>query len=61
MSDKPIIEDCPNCPNQGFWVDANYYTGEPEQVQCQFCYENKNSVFNNQPKEVNYESIKKMA
>jgi len=49
-----IAEDCPNCPNQG-WYEVtgtyiNRHTGEPEpqqeQEQCQFCYEVKNSRFN---------------
>lgn len=43
MSDEYI--NCPNCPNQGWWVDANPYTGEPEQVQCEFCETEENSVF----------------
>jgi len=43
-------ESCPNCPDQGWYVVAvmNHNTGEaePEQEQCEFCYSNENSVFN---------------
>lgn len=45
---KPI--DCPHCPNQGWFVDSDPHTGEPVQVQCEFCYTNPNSVFNRQNK-----------
>jgi len=49
-----IAEDCPNCPNQGWYEVTGTYinpnNGEPEpqqeQEQCQFCYEQKNSRFN---------------
>lgn len=41
-------EDCPNCPNQGWYVVAgNGVQGEsPEQVQCQWCDITPNSKFN---------------
>lgn len=39
------ILSCPNCPDQGWWVDYNTYAGEPEQVQCEFCYCEPNSKF----------------
>ena len=39
-------KNCPNCPNQGWYVHPNNYTGEPEQVQCEFCECEPNSVFN---------------
>jgi hypothetical protein len=38
---------CPDCPDQGWRVDYNFYSGEPEQVQCGFCHANPKSVFNN--------------
>ncbi len=36
---------CPNCGDQGFYVqpDGN---GEPEQIQCQWCHERADSLFN---------------
>lgn len=37
-------EHCP-CGDVGYFVDAHPYTGEPEQVQCEFCYTNPKSVF----------------
>ena len=37
---------CPNCQDRGWYVVSNYHTGEPEQEQCRFCYETKNSYFN---------------
>jgi len=39
-------KDCSNCPNQGWWQGVNRNTGEPEQVQCEYCYTDPNSVFN---------------
>jgi hypothetical protein len=39
-------KNCPNCTNIGFNVYPNHYTGEPEQEQCQFCYEDPDSIFN---------------
>ena len=46
MNDNVQPEDCPNCDNEGWYIVANSYTGEPEQQQCEFCYMNENSVFN---------------
>jgi hypothetical protein len=65
------VEDCPNCPNQGWYEEGDFQAKErvtrdmaldagdpslegsvcreatgPEQVQCQFCYENPKSRFN---------------
>ena len=37
---------CPNCPDQGWYAEQDYGTEEVMQVQCQFCYETPNSVFN---------------
>jgi outer membrane murein-binding lipoprotein Lpp len=37
--------DCPNCPNQGWYAVPNIHTGEPEQVQCEFCETDENSKF----------------
>lgn len=51
MSDNKQLQDCPYCPNQGWFVVANYYTGEPEQQQCEFCYTVENSVFNKEAQE----------
>ena len=54
--------DCPNCPNQGWYeimITVRGINGEPEpergQEQCQFCYEHPNSRFNivNRIKELN--------
>ena len=30
---------CPHCGGQGFTVQANFHTGEPEQEQCRWCDE----------------------
>lgn len=38
--------NCPYCGDIGWYADYNWYTGEPEQVQCEFCYTESNSVFN---------------
>jgi len=35
---KPQPLECPHCANEGFWIGTEQYTGEPEQVQCEFCY-----------------------
>jgi len=40
------MRSCPNCPNQGWYVQPNQYTGEPEQEQCEFCECEPDSVFN---------------
>lgn len=40
---------CPNCGDQGWYVQATMGEDglpEPEQVQCQWCYENEHSLFN---------------
>ena len=37
---------CPNCPNQGWYAMPNHQTEEIEQVQCEFCNTEPNSVFN---------------
>lgn len=39
-------EDCPYCPNQGWYIRTNPYTGEPEQEQRQWCETIENSKFN---------------
>lgn len=39
-------KNCPHCENVGWYADANPHTGEPEQVQCEFCYTEENSIFN---------------
>jgi len=46
MSDIEIL-NCPDsdCGNKGWYVEPNHFTGEPEQVQCEFCYTEENSVF----------------
>ncbi len=44
---EPCLEHCPHCPDQGWYPRYNYYTGDPEQVQCEWCYTNPKSVFNN--------------
>ena len=41
-----LSKDCPNCDNVGWYVVVNTNTGEAEQEQCQFCYEEPYSVFN---------------
>lgn len=38
---------CPNCPNQGWYAVGSNSDGW-EQVQCEFCYTEPNSVFNSQ-------------
>lgn len=43
---ESAMQSCPNCPDQGWYAMPNHYTGELEQVQCEFCYANPNSVFN---------------
>jgi len=34
-----------HCGNSGYFVDANKYTGDAEQIQCEFCYTQKGSKF----------------
>lgn len=38
-------EDCPNCDNSGSYAGGNCEDG-PEEVQCEFCWTNHNSIFN---------------
>jgi len=45
MNNPSELKVCPNCNNVGWYVVADE-NGEPEQVQCQFCYTEPNSVFN---------------
>lgn len=35
---------CPNCLDQGWYVGGS--ADDPEQVQCEFCYAEENSLFN---------------
>lgn len=44
-------EQCPNCDNVGWYIDSNCssFPWEAEQVQCEFCYTNPNSIFNLMP------------
>ena len=39
------MKSCPDCNNDGFYIVPDK-DGEPEQVQCQFCYTEPDSVFN---------------
>ena len=39
------LEECPCCDNVGWYTESDYW-GEPEQVQCEFCYLTPNSIFN---------------
>lgn len=47
-------ERCPNCPDQGWFAvqiggcdsDGENDTRESVQEQCQWCYQNENSLFN---------------
>ncbi len=41
----PELEDCPFCPNQGWYPDYDR-NGEVVQVQCEFCWTNPLSKFN---------------
>lgn len=38
-------DDCPYCPNEGFYVETDY-NGDPEQIQCEWCYTEPKSKFN---------------
>lgn len=38
------LEDCPNCPNQG-WYPVKNSNNEWEQVQCEWCWTNAKSRF----------------
>lgn len=37
-------EDCPYCPNQGWYFDGD--PEDPEQTQCEWCWTTPNSKFN---------------
>lgn len=37
---------CPNCPDQGWYAEADPRSGDPVQVQCEFCYTLPDSMFN---------------
>lgn len=37
---------CSHCPNQGYYLDYDYYTGEPTQVECEVCHTTPNSLYN---------------
>ena len=39
-----IGEKCPNCDDEGYYAAG--FISNPEQVQCEFCYTVKNSIFN---------------
>ena len=41
---KEYWEHCPDCDDVGYYSAGQYY--EPEQMQCEFCYTNSRSVFN---------------
>lgn len=32
-----VLRDCPHCEGHGWYVDADQLTGDPAQVQCEFC------------------------
>jgi len=34
-----IRKSCPDCYGEGFTIQADPRTGEPDQCQCQYCYE----------------------
>lgn len=40
------LQHCPHCPDQGWYPDNDPYSGEPVQVQCEFCWTNPLSYFN---------------
>jgi hypothetical protein len=41
------LKSCKYCEdNSGWYVEYDHNTGEPVQVQCEFCYTEPNSVFN---------------
>ena len=46
---RHLWEDC-DCGNVGWYADCchNEFDQWQEQVQCEFCYTNPNSVFNQQ-------------
>lgn len=41
-----MASECPNCPNQGWYVVPDPWTGEAMQEQCEHCYTVPDSVFN---------------
>ena len=44
-----LIDDaqrCPHCPDQGWYSDLDRHTGDPVQVQCEFCCTVPDSLFN---------------
>lgn len=45
LSREVVGEECPRCDNGGWYVVTNIHTGEPEQIQCEFCCTNPNSLF----------------
>jgi len=45
MENEDELEDCPFCPNQGWYADYDRY-GEVTQFQCEFCWTNPRSKFN---------------
>ncbi len=42
--EEPTL-NCPNCPNQG-WYPEYGHSGEPVQIQCEYCNMEPNSVYN---------------
>ena len=40
------MEDCPHCENVGWYAQEDTNTGEPMQIQCEWCYTNPYSKFN---------------
>lgn len=45
FSESEVL-DCPYCPNQGWYEDVDRHTGEPIQIQCEFCETEPFSKFN---------------
>jgi hypothetical protein len=37
---------CQHCPDIGWWTGQNKNTGDAEQVQCEWCSTEENSLFN---------------
>lgn len=42
----PGAKRCPHCPDQGWYPDYHPNTGDPVQIQCEFCYTTPDSLFN---------------
>lgn len=40
-----ISEKCPNCDDSGSFVTPNYYTGDAELTQCEWCWTNPLAEF----------------